>query len=167
MHRISRVTLGLFSLWLICFALQGCGGGGAAIQPPPPYTSTVGCGALCEQSLAVTRTLINGDDPATYGIPISCSVRANGHTMNFMATASAPWFTVSPATGILTPGGRTAIGVLSIDATGVPDSRNTGVVTVSAPGFSDNNQMAVELDCSGGSVCNVGYSCDPSQFPIP
>jgi|SRR5208283_4629735 len=171
MQRISRATLELLCLWLMSFALQGCGSGSTAQPSSPLATSTIGCGVACAKSSLVPITVVNGNNPATYEIPISCSLTAGAQTMKFTATPSAPWFTVSPASGTLSPDANTSIDVPSINATGIFDSQNLGVVTVSASGYANNNQMAVELDCRygnpPGSACKVAFTCDRTTSPLP
>jgi hypothetical protein len=141
-----------------------------AIQSSPaPATATIGCssGSPCSASLEVPLIIVNGSNPATYGIPISCSVTAGTEAMNFTTTASQPWFATSPASASLQPGASTTIGVFSLSAANV-STRNLGNVTVSASGYSSNSQMGVELNCNveAGS-CIVAFSCDPKTNPLP
>jgi len=87
--------------------------------------------------------------------------------MNFVATPSQPWFAISPSGGTLQPGENTTIRIYSLNAANV-SSRNIGVVTVTASGYADNSQMAVELNCDvAAGSCKVAYSCDPKINPLP
>ncbi len=111
--------------------------------------------------------VVNGTDPATFGIPFACSVTASSQTMKFVAVPSQPWFGVSPGNGTLAANGSETIQITAVNAATV-NGRNIGVVTLSAPGYSDNSQMAVELNCNvtAGS-CKVAFSCNPKTDPLP
>lgn len=144
-----------------------------SIQGVPVATAEIGCpvGNLpCSAHIEVPLILIDGSDPATYGIPMSCSVTAGGKAMKFTTTTSQPWFAASPGSGTLQSGGSTTLTVPSLNATGV-SGRNLGQVTVSASGYSSNSQMAVELNCNVTNIaagsCLVAYSCNPKTNPLP
>jgi hypothetical protein len=67
----------------------------------------------------------------------------------------------------LAAAGSTALSVNSVNASAV-SGRNIGVVKVSAPGYNDNNQMSVELNCNvAAGTCRVAFSCQPSNYPLP
>lgn len=136
-------------------------------------TAAIGCpggNVPCSAHIEVPLILVDGSDPATYGIPMSCSVTAGGQAMKFTTTPSQPWFAASPVSGTLESGGSTTITVPSLNATGV-SGRNLGQVTVSASGYSTNSQMAVELNCNitnpAAGKCLVAYSCNPKTNPLP
>ena len=160
----------LICLFLMSISLNGCGNGHLLAPSASPDTSTIGCpgnNMPCAASREVPQTLVDGTDPATYGIPIACSVTAGSHEMKFITTPSQPWFGVSPGAGDLQPGASTTLGVLSLNAANV-SGRNVGVVTVTASGYADNSQMAVELNCDMvRGTCNVAFSCNPKANPLP
>ena len=159
----------LFTL-VVSFSFCGCGSGHLPAPPAAPNTSAIGCpaGSLpCAASIEVPQILVNGTDPATYGIPMSCSVTAGGQAMKFVTVPSQPWFGVSPGNGTLQPGTSTTIGVNSMNSATV-SARNIGAVTVSASGYADNNQMQVELNCDvAAGMCKVAFTCDPKTNPLP
>jgi hypothetical protein len=67
----------------------------------------------------------------------------------------------------LASAGSTVLSVNSVNASAI-NGRNIGVVTVSAPGYNDNNQMEVELNCNvAAGTCRVAFSCQPGNFPLP
>lgn len=149
--------------------LQGCGTYRLPVIPNSQLaSSTVGCNNMsCSGSAEVPLILVDGTDPATFGVPISCSVTAGAQSMSFIAAPSTPWFGVSPTSGTLSAHASTTISVSSINASGV-SARNVGVVTLSASGYKDNNQMAVELDCNiAAGNCKVAFSCEPAKYPLP
>ena len=162
--------------WMFLFAtaasvcLCSCG----AHMPPQPAqplnASSIDCpanNAPCAGSIDVPQILVNGTDPATYGLPISCTVTANSSAMKFSATPTVPWFSVSPFSGSLQPDGTTTLAVNSLSAINV-SSRNIGAVTVSAAGYKDNSQMQVELDCNvAAGSCKVAFTCAPQADPLP
>src|SRR5690242_9675877 len=125
--------------------LNSCG----TTKPPSVQSSslaaaTVACpggNVPCSAHIDVPLILVDGSDPATYGIPMSCSVTAASQAMKFTTATSMPWFAASPVSGSLEAGGSTTVGVPSISAVNV-SGRNIGQVTVSASGYSTNNQMA-------------------------
>ena len=170
----QRLTT-LFLALVMSGSLISCGTNTPpSIQGVPLATAAVGCpgGSIpCSAQIEVSLSLVDGSDPATYGIPVSCSVTAGGEAMKFTTTTSQPWFAVSPVTGSLQSGESTAIGVPSLNAAGV-SGRNLGQVTVSASGYSTNSQMAVELNCKNvtnptAASCLVAYSCNPKTNPLP
>jgi hypothetical protein len=121
----------------------------------------------CSGSLDVSQILVDGTDPATLGVAMSCSVTASSQTMKFITVPSQPWFGVSPGDGILAADGTGTLQVTALNAANV-NGRNIGVVTVSASGYSDNSQMAVELNCDvGAGSCKMAFSCDPKTNPLP
>jgi hypothetical protein len=144
-----------------------------SIQGVPSATAAIACpgGNLpCSAHIEVPLILIDGSDPATYGIPMSCSITAGDQAMKFTTATSQPWFAASPVSGTLQPGGNTTITVPSLNASGV-SGRNLGQVAVSASGYSTNSQMAVELNCNVTNIaagkCLVAYSCNPKTNPLP
>jgi len=158
----------LFTLIAIC-VLQGCG----TTRPPAISNSSlasseIGCNnGACSGSVEVPLILVNGTDPATFGLPISCSVTAGSQAMSFIAVPSMPWFGVSPGSGKLDAGGTTALSVNSMNGSAV-SGRNIGIITLSASGYKDNNQMAVELNCNIlAGTCKVAFSCEPSKYSLP
>jgi hypothetical protein len=164
-----RVATSLFVLVVAC-SFCGCGGGSLPPSTPSLAHSSIGCpgGNLpCTGSLDVSQVIVDGTDPATFGIPISCSVTASSQTMKFITVPSQPWFGVSPGGGTLAADGTATIQVSALNAAHV-SGRNIGLVTVSAAGYSDNSQMGVELNCdvTAGS-CKVAFSCDPKTNPLP
>ncbi|MGO9538992.1 MAG: hypothetical protein ACLPN2_00185 [Terriglobales bacterium] len=87
--------------------------------------------------------------------------------MNFVTVPSQPWFGSSPGNGTLQPSASTTISVNSMNAASVSD-RNVGSLTVSASGYSDNNQMQVELNCNvPEGKCTVAFSCNTKTNPLP
>jgi hypothetical protein len=87
--------------------------------------------------------------------------------MNFVTVPSEPWFGSSPGQGSLQPKVSTTISVNSMNAANV-SNRNIGDLTVSASGYSDNNQMQVELNCNvPAGECLVAFSCDVERNPLP
>jgi hypothetical protein len=152
------------------FCLCGCGTHTPPSPAQPLNASSIGCpgnNAPCAASIDVPQILVNGTDPATYGLPIACSVTANNSAMKFSAAPSMPWFGVSPFSGSLQPDGTTTLAVNSVSAINV-SSRNIGAVTVSASGYKDNSQMQVELDCNvAAGSCKVAFTCDPKTNPLP
>ena len=165
-----RIRVVTFLLVFVAPFLLRCGGG----EPPPAKPSlahsSVGCPSgnmPCTGSLDVPLLLVNGTDPATFGIPISCSVTASDQQMTFITVPSQPWFGVSPGNGTLAADATTTIQVTALNAASV-SGRNVGVVTVSAAGYSDNGQMAVELNCNvPAATCKVAFSCDSKANPLP
>jgi hypothetical protein len=166
-HRINLICLSSFAAFLL---LQGCG----TSRPPAVGSNSslaspaIGCdNTPCSGSVEVPLILVDGSDPAALGLPISCSMTAGAQTMNFNAAPSTPWFGVSPGSGELAAAGSTSLSVNSINAANV-SGRNLGVVMVSAAGYNDNSQMAVELNCSiATATCRVAFSCQPSKYPLP
>jgi hypothetical protein len=87
--------------------------------------------------------------------------------MNFVTVPSQPWFGSPPGNGTLQPGASTTISVNSMNAASV-SNRNIGSLTVSASGYSDNNQMQVELNCNvPAGKCTVAFSCNVKTNPLP
>jgi hypothetical protein len=167
----SRANLAFLFVLALSFIIQACGSfRPPVISTPAPTTSAIACpsgNVPCSGSLDVPLTLVDGTDPATFGIPITCSLTAGAQAMKFTTVTSMPWFGVSPRSGTLGAGGGITIAVSSINAAGV-NARNVGAVTVSAPGYKDNSQMAVELNCNvGAGSCKVAFSCEPKKFPLP
>jgi hypothetical protein len=125
------------------------------------------------QSTTFRKSQLNGANLSTFGLNFVLSLTAGKQPMNFTATPTAPWLTVSPTFGTLQPGGRTAIGIISINATSLPNAKNTAGVTASAPGYTDNTLICIEVNCgvgvdsSGNTLCQVAFSGDPSQLPLP
>jgi hypothetical protein len=167
----SRANLAFLFVLGLTFVIQACGSfRPPVVSTPAPATSAIACpsgNVPCSGSLDVPLTLVDGTDPATFGIPITCSLTAGTQAMNFTMVPSMPWFGVSPGSGTLAAGGSTTIAVSSINAAGV-NARNVGAVTVSAPGYKDNSQMAVELNCNAAAGnCKIAFSCEPKKFPLP
>lgn len=163
-----RVVICVFMLVIAC-SFYSCSSGHLPALPPSLAQSAIGCGGTmpCSGSLDVSQMLIDGTDPATFGIPIACSLTASSQTMNFVAVPSQPWFGVSPGNGTLAADGNETIQVTAVNAVNV-SGRNIGVVTVSASGYSENSQMAVELNCNDtAGMCTVAFSCDPKTNPLP
>jgi hypothetical protein len=166
---LTRITLILVFLLLAIWIFQGCGTSRPPVIPPSSLaSSTVGCDNMpCSGSVEVALILVDGTDPATFGLPISCSVTAGAQTMSFIAVPSMAWFGVSPGSGKLSADGSTTVSVTSMNATGV-SARNIGAVTLTASGYKDNSQMAVELNCNViAGTCKVAFSCEPSKHPLP
>lgn len=166
----SRDFLTHVFVLLVSLSLSGC----ASDHLPAPLASAdqsaVSCpgnNMPCNGSIEVPQILVDGTDPATYGIPISCSVTAGSGEMDFTAIPSQAWFGVSPGAGALQPGATTTLAITSLNAANV-SARNVGTVTVSAAGYTDNNQMEVELNCNVvADSCRVAFSCDPKTNPLP
>lgn len=161
----------IFLALVMSIILNGCG----TSKPPSVQTSSlatasIGCASgnvPCSASIEVPVILVDGSDPATYGLPISCAVTAGSQAMNFTTASSMPWFAASPTSGSLQPSGSTTVVIPSISAVNV-SGRNIGQVSVSASGYSTNSQMAVELNCNvAAGSCIVAYSCNPSANPLP
>lgn len=166
---LTRITLIFVFLLLAIWILQGCGTSPPPVIPPSSLaSSTVGCNNMpCSGSAEVPLILVDGTDPATFGLPMSCSVSAGAQTMSFIAVPSTAWFGVSPGSGKLVADGSTIVSVTSMNATGV-NARNIGVVTLTASGYKDNSQMTVELNCNiVAGTCKVAFSCKPSKYPVP
>ena len=166
----QRLTI-VFLALVMSSILNSCG----TSKPPSVESShfaasTIGCSGgnvPCSAHIDVPLILVDGSDPATYGIPMSCSMTAGGQAMKFTTAPSTPWFGVSPGFGSLQPGSSATIGVQSLSAVNV-SGRNIGQVAVSASGYSTNSQMAVELNCNvAGGSCVVAYTCNPKTNPLP
>lgn len=159
-----------FVVLLVSLSLCGCGSGNLPAPLPSAEKSTISCpgnNMPCNGSTEVPQILVNGTDPATYGIPMSCSVTAASSEMNFTTIPSQAWFGVSPGAGALQPGTTTTLAVTSLSGANV-SARNVGAVTVSAAGYADNNQMEIELNCNvSAGTCTVAFSCDPKTNPLP
>jgi len=167
-HRIHLICISISMLAAISL-FEGCGTSAApAVAKSSLASSTIGCNKTpCSGSVAVPLILVDGADPAALGLPISCSLTAGAHTLNFVAAPSTRWFGVTPGSGELAAAGSTALSINSVDGSAV-NGRNIGVVTVSAPGYNDNSQMAVELNCDvAAGTCTVAFSCQPSKYPLP
>lgn len=165
----------IFLALVMSIILNSCGTSQPpSVQTSPQATASIGCsgGSVpCSASVEVALILVDGSDPASYGLPISCAVTAGSQTMNFTTATSMPWFGATPTSGSLEPSASTTIAVSSISAASV-SGRNIGQVSVSASGYSTNSQMAVELNCNvapgtTSGTCVVAYSCDPSAHPLP
>ena len=149
-----------------------CSYGGGSLPAPPASAnkSTIGCPSgnqPCSGSVHVPQILVNGTDPATYGLPMSCSLTSGSLTMDFVTVPSQPWFGSSPGNGTLQPNRTTTISVTAMNAANV-SNRNIGSLTVSASKYSDNNQMQVELNCNVvAGTCTVAFSCDVSKHRLP
>jgi hypothetical protein len=160
--------MGFFVLVIAC-SFYSCGNSGHLPAPTPSLVkSAIGCpGGNCAGSLDVSQILVDGTDPATFGIPISCSVTASSQAMKFVAVPSQPWFGVTPGNGNLAANGTATIQVNAMNSANV-SGRNIGTVTISASGYSDNSQMAVELNCNvAAGLCQVAFSCNPKTNPLP
>lgn len=162
-----------FAICVIALAagvLCSCGSGSLPAPPASANKSAIGCPSgnqPCSGSVHVPQILVNGTDPATYGLPISCSLTSGSLTMNFITVPSQPWFGSSPGNGTLQPNTSTAISVTSMNAANV-SNRNIGSLTVSASKYSDNNQMQVELNCNvPAGKCTVAFSCNTKTNPLP
>jgi hypothetical protein len=164
-HRFAACVIALAAV-----ALCSCGGGSLPTPLASADKSAIGCpggNQPCSGSVEVPQILVNGTDPATYGLPISCSLTAGSQIMNFVTVPSQPWFGSSPGSGTLQESGSTTISVTSMNATSL-SNRNIGSLTVSASGYSDNNQMQVELNCNvPAGECTVAFSCDTKTNPLP
>jgi hypothetical protein len=166
---LSRIILFLGFMLLALWVLQSCG------TPRPPVvptsslvSSTIGCNNMpCSGSVDAPLILVDGSDPGTLGLPIACSMTSGSQAMNFIAAPSTAWFGVAPGSGQLSVATSTTISVNSMNAAGV-SARNVGVVTVSASGYKDNSQMAVELNCNvDAGACKIAFSCELSKYPLP
>jgi hypothetical protein len=166
----SRDFVICFFLLLVSLSLYGCASGHLPAPLASAEKSTISCpgnNMPCNGSIKVPQILVDGTDPATYGIPMSCSVAAGSGKMNFTTIPSQAWFGVSPGAGTLQPGTATTLAVASLNAANV-SGRNVAAVTVSAAGYADNNQMEVELNCNvAADTCTVAFSCDPKTNPLP
>jgi len=166
----SRDLVICFFVLLVSLSPCGCGSGQLPAPLAPAEKSTISCpgnNLPCSGSMEVSPILVDGTDPATYGIPMSCSVTAGTGEMNFTTIPSQAWFGVSPGAGVLQPGTSTSMAVTSLNAANL-SGRNVGTVTVSAAGYADNNQMEVELSCNvAANTCSVAFSCDPRTNPLP
>ena len=166
----QRLTIVLLAL-VMSSLLNSCGTNAPpSVSGVPLASSAIGCSTgnvPCSASIEVPQVLVDGVDPSSYGIPVSCSITAGGQAMKFTTATSQPWFAASPVSGSLQSGGSTTIAVPSLNAANV-NGKNIGQVTVSASGYSVNSQMAVELNCNAikGS-CVVAYSCNPKTNPLP
>ena len=164
----DRLAICFFATTISGF-IYGCGSGHLP-APSSSLKSAIGCpgGNLpCTGSIEVSQVLVSGTDPVTYGLPISCSVTASTQAMKFVAVPSQSWFGASPGNGTLQPGTSTTIAVTSMNAANV-SGRNVGAVTVSASGYTDNNQMQVDLNCDVvAGTCKVAFTCDPKNNPLP
>jgi hypothetical protein len=166
---LSRIILVLGFMLLALWVLQGCGTSRPPLVPVSSLaSSTIGCNTVaCSGSVDAPLLLVDGSDPATLGLPISCSMTAGSQAMNFIAAPSTAWFGVTPGSGQLAVATSTTISVNSMNASAV-STRNIGVVTVSASGYQNNSQMAVELNCNvEAGTCKIAFSCEPNQHPLP
>jgi hypothetical protein len=150
--------------------LCDCGSGTLPAPPASANKSSIGCPGgtqPCSGSVDVPQILVDGSDPATLGLPISCSLTAGSQTMKFITVPSQSWFGSSPGNGSLQASASTTVSINAINAASV-SNRNIGIVTVSASGYSDNSQMQVELDCDVlAGTCKVAFSCDVKTNPLP
>ena len=163
--------------WFLVATVLGCGGGYTPPPPSPPQPATSyftgsGSGLLVYQSMTVLKSTLNGSNISTLGLNWAWTLHAGNQLMDFAATPTAPWLTITPTYGTLSPGGSTAIGVVSIDASQAPNARSVGGIQVSAPGYSDDVLIGVELNCSytsyqGLPACVIAYTSDPSHYPLP
>jgi hypothetical protein len=164
----DRLVICLFTI-TTSYLFYGCGSGHLP-APSSTLKSAISCpgGNLpCTASIQVPQILVSGTDPATYGIPISCSVTAGSQAMEFATFPSQPWFGVTPGNGTLQPETSTTIAVTSMNAANI-SGRNVGAATVSAAGYADNSQMQVDLNCDVvAGTCKVAFTCDPKTNPLP
>lgn len=165
----------IFLALVMSIMLNSCGTNQpSSFQSTPQAHASIGCSGAnvpCSAKVEVPLITVDGSDPASYGLPVSCALTAGNQTMNFTTATttanSAAWFGATPTSGSLQPSGNTTVAVSSISAANV-SGRNIGQVSVSASGYSTNSQMAVELNCNvAAGSCVVAYSCNPSAYPLP
>ena len=171
-----RGSVGVLRDWVsICVVmavcvLSGCGKGTLPRALSSPNRSTMGCpggSSPCSASVEVPQALVDGTDPATYGLPISCALTAGSEPMNFLTIPSQPWFGTAPSNGTIQPSTSTIISITSVNAASV-SNRNIGTVTVTASGYSANNQMQIELSCDvAAGTCKVAFTCNVQTDPLP
>jgi hypothetical protein len=168
-----RSARSLICVCLVSLVLASCGSGVSAPNPSPSplavsHISTGGRFAF--ETLTVSKSQLTG--PSTHGLDFAWRVTASSVPMHFTVTPTVPWLTFSPTFGTLEPGGSTDIGLHSLDATSLPNARNTGGFTLSAPGYQDNTFIGVEVNCSltdshGNPACEVTLSNDLSFHSLP
>jgi len=155
----------------LSFALASCGSN-ANVSGSTLLTSDMTWGSSLVQTswggqtlTILTSSPINGTPLATstYHINMACILESSSAPMSFTATASGTWFTVQPSVGSLPAFSSTTIGLYSINAATLPFGLNTGVVTISAPGYENNISMTVSLDCeqgaNGSATCTLTPGC--------
>ena len=167
-----RSARNLICVCLVSLALADCGSSVSAPNPSPSLAvSQISTGGrFAFETLTVSKSQLTG--PSTHGLDFAWRVTASSVPMHFTVTPTVPWLTFSPTFGTLEPVGSTDIGLLSLDATSLPNARSTGGFTVSAPGYQDNTFIGVEVNCSftdshGNPACEVTLSNDLSFHPLP
>ena len=166
MFHVSRTAR--FSCVSSCIAiLTGCGGKNTTPSTPAPpttLTSTLTLGPGQTSAGGLLKSLFVGQSLPAAGYSFVCTLHSSNAQMNFNATPSSSWFTVSPASGALAANGSTAIGLGSVDARALPNASNSGLVTISAAGYTDNSGMSITLNCSqinsqGQPTCTLTIAC--------
>jgi uncharacterized protein (TIGR03437 family) len=96
------------------------------------------------------------------GDSTSCVLKAGSTAMKFTAQPSGNWFNVTPSYGTLLPNETTPIELSEFDGRTIP-SGSTGLVTISAPGYPDNNGMGLSFQMAGiqngQAVDSIKLSC--------
>jgi hypothetical protein len=162
---ISVIQLAIAALVLL--ASPGCGGGsgsstgsGGSTSAPPPApqlavsTLTAGGG----QSMTAPKSLFTNYHVSGPGA--AWVLTAGNVQMDFTAVPTVSWITISPTFGALPSGKNTGIGIITIDASSLPNTINRGGITVTAPGYQDNTVIVIELECGqtdsrGNPLCTL------------
>ena len=168
-----RSTCSSICVCLVSLVLAGCGSSISAPNPSPSplAVSRISTGGrFAFETLTVSKSQLTG--PSTHGLDFAWRVTASSVPMHFTVASTVPWLTFSSTFGTLEPNGSTDIGLLSLDATSLPNARNTGGFTVSALGYQDNTFIGVEVNCGltdshGNPACEVTLSNDLSFHPLP
>jgi len=142
----------------------------SAHKPGSLDLSTVspGPGLPAFAQVTTLKSALNGVNPTAFGVPMTSRLTAGDTPMTFTASSSASWFTVSPTSGTIVANGTTEISIVAINAVEAPDGVSNGLVAITAPGYQDNTQMQVSLNCgatdSHGNVkCTIRMTLPNSK----
>jgi len=171
-----RTSLYVVGVCLLLMALSGCGGKGGS-QPTDIFApaqhlsvSTWYTQGLGEQPFIAPRdSFVEQSCLSCIGMKVtSCTLHASDTPMNYTASASANWFSVTPVNGSVAANGSTQIGLSYINADGLPIG-NTGKFVVTAPGYEDNSKLSFTFTCGiygtdGVENCQLALICPPCSL---
>jgi hypothetical protein len=157
------VLLALHGIFLL-----GCGGAASnstISTPAPPSLATSSFSPSCSPCTVITApltTLKNGGNLPTLGYNAVCTLKAGNTLMNWTATPSGSWFTVTPSFGALQPNASTPIQLANFTGSAIPYGTK-GLVTISASGYTDNTGMGLVYQqagiANGVAVDSISVSC--------